>query len=67
MYDERKEQWQVLTELGYVWSNDGRCWHPKERGDKAPIMTEEQALDLAWHVMYRDDVRREEREAVGNE
>lgn len=62
MYDERKEQWQVLTELGYVWSNDGRCWHQKEMGDKAPIMTEEQAIALARRVLYRDDVRREERE-----
>ncbi|MEE6647951.1 hypothetical protein PS395_08720 [Limosilactobacillus pontis] len=52
----------MLTELGYVWSDDGRCWHPKEMGSKAPIMTEEQAIALARHVLYRDDVRREERD-----
>lgn len=62
MYDERKEQWQALAELGYVWSDDGRCWHPKETDSKAPIMTEEQAEALAWYVLYRDDVCREERE-----
>ena len=63
MYDERQEQWKVLTELGYAWSDDGRCWHPMETDNKAPIMTEEQAEALARHVLYRDDVRREERDS----
>lgn len=64
MYDEQKELWQTLDELGFRWSVDGTCWRPKESGDMAPHMTELEAEAMAKHVLYRDDVRREERETI---
>lgn len=64
MYDEEKELYKTLDELGYVFSVETGGWYPKDHNPNSVHMNTLEALDWARRVMYRDDVRQEEREGV---
>lgn len=54
----------VLAELGYTYSQESRSWYPKDADSNAPLLTGNQALDLARMVLYRDDIKANDKEEV---